>query len=245
MNEDIHAATDPLFWSFHAFIDLLFDQWQRENRYPAVGCLKCAFRGMTGWTPERVVRTEDIGYVYDRETCLPPAPLKAKAAPMMELAPHAATFEVGHNKRSAAEGPLVFEVTPPSQYFRTAEIQLSGAELPSDFSYSGEVYLYPSATKLDLASSAFRERWRVGRFAVWALHHEDGHSHGGNAELFVDATTELSYIRKHQPASKWKVAVVVDDVRPVEKAADPKTLRARIVIDDVKIAVDRGSEEYK
>ena len=132
--------------------------------------------------------------------------------------------------------------TSPFPPATSAEIELAGAELPSDFSYAGEVYLYPAATKLDLASSAFRHRWSVGRFAVWALHEDPEHDHGGDANLFVDATTELKYIRKHQPGSKWKVAVVVDSVRPIGGKGDAKALRARIVIDDVKIALDRGRE---
>ena len=241
MKTDTRAATDPLFWSFHAFIDLLFDQWQRENRYPAMGCIDCAFRGMTGWTPRRIEHTEDLGYVYDTAACGAPQAKLAAAA----LAPCAMMMEVAHNTRSAAAGPLVFDVAIPTGYFRTAEIELSGAELPSDFSYSGHVYLYPAATAFDLASSAFRTRWRVGAFAVWALHRESDHDHGGEANLFVDATTELEYIRKHQPGSKWKVAVVVDEVTPVETKADAKALRSRIVIDDVRIAVDRGRGESK
>jgi tyrosinase len=234
MKDDTRAATDPLFWSFHAYIDLLFDQWQRDNRYPAMGCLDCAFRAMTGWTTRRVEHTDAIGYVYDMASCAPP---------QARLARKAMTMDVAHNTRSAAEGPLVFDVAVPTGYFRTAEIELARAELPSDFSYSGHVYLYPAETKLDLASSAFRKRWRVGEFSVWALHHDAEHNHGGEANLFVDATTELEYIQKHQPGSKWKVAVVVDNVDPVETKAGAKTLRSRIVIDDVRIAIDRGRGE--
>ena len=240
MKTDTRAATDPLFWLFHAFIDLLFDQWQRDNRYPSMGCLDCAFRGMTGWTPKRVERTEDLGYVYDTATCGAP---QAKLAAAAALAPRAMMMEVAHNTRSAAEGPLTFDVDIPTGYFRTAEIELARAELPSDFSYSGHVYLYPAATTFKLASKAERTRWLVGEFAVWALHRDSDHDHGGEANLFVDATTELEYIRKHQPGSKWKVAVVVDEVIPGDTKDDLKTLLSRIVIDDVRIAVDRGRGE--
>ena len=240
MKTDTRAATDPLFWSFHAYIDLLFDQWQRDNRYPTLGCLDCAFRGMTGWTTRRVEHTDAIGYEYDSTSCTPPRAKIAAAAP---LALHAMSIDVAHNTRSAAEGPLVFDVAVPTGYFRTAEIELARAELPSDFSYSGHVYLYPAETKLDLTSSAFRKRWRVGGFAVWALHHDAEHNHGSEANLFVDATTELEYIQKHQPGSKWKVAVVVDEVDPVDTKTDAKALRSRIVIDDVRVAIDRGRGE--
>jgi len=238
MESDTTAATDPLFWSFHAYIDLLFDQWQRDNNYPALGCPDCAFRGMTGWTPKLVEHVEDMGYAYDLGTC---APAKGKLA-AASLASQEMMTEVAHNTRSAAAGPLVFDIAVPTGYFRTAEIELAGAELPSDFSYAGEVYLYPAAAKLDLASSAFRRRWSVGRFAVWALHEEPEHDHGGDANLFVDATTEMKYIRKHQPGSTWKVAVVVDSVRATGGKGDAKALRSRIVIDDVKIILDRGRE---
>jgi hypothetical protein len=161
------------------------------------------------------------------------------------MAPRTTMREVAHNTRSAAEGPLVFDVAVPTDYFRTAEIELSGAEVPSDFSYSGHVYLYPAATKLDLESSAFRSRWYVGDFAVWALHRAPGHDHGKEANLFVDATTELEYIQKHQPGSKWKVAIVVDSVIPGKGKGNAEGLRSRIVIDDVKIALDRGRERSR
>src|ERR1043165_2329042 len=115
-----------------------------------------------------------MGYEYDLQTCAPPKGKLAAAS----LAPRGMMTEVARNTRSAAAGPLVFNISVPTAYFRPAEIELAGAELPSDFSYAGEVYLYPAATKLDLASSAFRHRWSVGRFAVWALHEDPEHDHG-------------------------------------------------------------------
>lgn len=245
MNEDIHAATDPIFWSFHAYIDLVFDRWQRQYKYPLVGCRSCAFRGMTGWTPERVEHTEQIGYVYDLQNCTPAPRTAAGAVALQALVAREVTFDVAQNKKTAADGPLVFSIDVPSHYFRTAEIELDGAEIPSDFSYSGTVYLYPATAKLGLGSSAFRRRWRVGKFAVWALHHDMEHDHGSEATLFVDATTELSYIRKHQPGTKWKVAVVVDEIRPTEAKQSAQALRSRIVFDRVRVTVDRGAEEQR
>src|SRR5262249_41210412 len=39
------AALAPIFWSFHAYIDLIWDRWQRVHQM-APTCLDCPLRGL-------------------------------------------------------------------------------------------------------------------------------------------------------------------------------------------------------
>jgi len=59
------AAQDPIFWSFHAYIDLIYQQWQCDYAEPP-NCLECNFRAMTDSRVKDVVDIErQLGYVYD------------------------------------------------------------------------------------------------------------------------------------------------------------------------------------
>ena len=81
MGDPRMAAYDPIYWSYHAFIDLQWSRWQ-ERYDVAPTCLDCVLRGFRG-DPKTsaVVKIETLGYRYD----VPPAPVRAAAT---AAAPH-------------------------------------------------------------------------------------------------------------------------------------------------------------
>jgi len=237
MRVDTTAAVDPLFWSFHNYIDLVFARWQKAHPDQALGCLDCKLRGMPEWTPRNVTNTEDLGYVYDLTTCpAPPHAVASFAAPKAALA-------LIEPKKSMAAGSVIVDLKIPQPDFVTAEVEITGAEVPSTFSYRGAVYLYPAETKLAPTDEQFKHRYRLGEYSVWSLHHAD-HNMPSTATLYVDATTELRYLAKKYAGAAWKLAVVLDDVQPNDASATavPLSLRSEVRFDEVSIVFDRGQK---
>jgi tyrosinase len=237
MQSDTTAAVDPLFWSFHDYIDLVFARWQLAHPGQVLGCPDCKLRGMPEWTPRNVTRTEDLGYVYDMTTC--PAPTFRTTA----LGMPKAAIELVKPKKSMAAGPVIVDVTIPQPDFTTAEVEIQGAEVPSTFSYRGAVYLYPAETALAPHDASFSRRYRLGDYSVWALHHGNHRQHH-EAVLYVDATTELRYLAKKYPGAAWKLAVVLDDVQLTDTTSNvvPLSVRSEVRFDEVSFVFDRGKQ---
>jgi len=237
MLNDTKAAVDPLFWSFHDYIDLVFAQWQAAHPGEVLGCLDCKLRGMPEWTPRNVTKLDDLGYFYDLTTCSAPS-LESGAFGM----PKAAML-LTKPKANMAKGPVIVDVTIPQPDFVTAEVEIRGAEVPSTFNYRGAVYLYPAGTKLASLDPDFNKRYRLGDYSVWALHH-GGHQMQEEATLYVDATTELRYLAKTHAGQAWKLAIVLEDVQLTdpEAKAVPLSLRSEVRFDEVSFVFDRGKQ---
>ena len=243
MRVDTEAAVDPLFWSFHAYIDALLAQWQSAHPAQRVGCRTCAFNALPQWTPALVEDTEKLGYVYELDTCS-----KAWTTPILTaaVAAPAKTMQLGTLTRSAAEGPAVFDVSIPNGEFRSVELRISGAEVPAEFDYGGSVYLYPQKVKLAPADPEFRRKYLVEHFGIWAM--QKHQHHPGETNVFVDATDVMRYLSRTEPGARWKVAVIVDEVTPLseETVLTPEALRdlkSVIRFDSVSLVFDRGFEE--
>ena len=240
MTSDTTAAKDPLFWVFHNYLDLVFDDWQRTYSYPKVPNPDRELNKLPGWTAGKVERTEALGYTYDRKSCgSTPAPRTLALAELPASLP--VTTATGTGAK-----PFSFDIAMPQPGFRSAEIHLQGSPFPEDFSYDATLYLYPSGKVLDTADAAFVQKYRVDSFDVWA-HREDAEHAGHNAkgELYIDATTELAYLAKTAPGSHWKVAVVVDRIYGVggSAASDIAKKMQSIHFDAASIELNRGEEQ--
>ena len=241
---DTTAAVDPLFWAFHNYIDLVFARWQLAHPGEKPGCADCPLRGMPTWTPAKVTNTQDLGYEYDLTTC-PTLAAAGAAASMSMLSTAKPSMSLIKPKQSMASGPVVVDVTIPQPGFDSAEVRIGGAEIPSTFSYRGAVYLYPAGTKLATTDEEFRQRYRIGEYSVWSLHHGQQHAQQHAqpvADLFVNATTELRYLAKKYPGAHWKLAVVLDDVQlnDTEAKAVSLSIRSEVKFDEVSLVFDRA-----
>lgn len=254
MYDDSTAAEDPLFWLFHAYIDLVFDTWQRKYHYPAVGCASCSLQVMPGWTPSMVERTEMVGYVYDTTNCPAPASTESvleSVASMSKTMPMLTrSSSVLAATERTSELPISFDIAVPPAGFDIAELRFKGAEQPSDFSYHVSVYLHPTNVAAAPEDAAFKRQYRVEELTVWALSaagahsgQHEGHHVASETDLYVNATTELRYLAKVAPGSRWKVTFIVDDILPrkgVKSESLSRDLKRRITIEGVDLVLDRG-----
>jgi hypothetical protein len=246
MSDDVTAAVDPLFWLFHAHIDHLFDRWQRHHSFPKPDNpsedLGFSDKSRPAWTNDNTQHVETFGYTYNDGTCGRPSTAQAsmRVATALDFTPTMA--EVAVPKHRGGE-PMIFDLTIPEQGFDTAELRLVGTDYPKDITYHVSVYLYPPGKKLATSDAAFRRRYAVEDFTVWAIHPASGHMH--TPDVFVNATTELKYLAKSSPGSRWKVAVVVDSVATAGRSltgAAAKSVRDQVHFDGIALALNRGEE---
>jgi tyrosinase len=242
MTSDTTAAKDPLFWVFHNFLDLVFDDWQRRYSYPKVPNPDRELNKLPGWTAGKVERIENLGYTYDRKSCGSAPAAKAAA---LTLAEQPVSLPVNAGPGTGAR-PFTFDIAIPQPGFESAEIHLQGSPFPEDFSYDATLYLYPSGKVLNTADAAFVQKYRVDSFDVWAHREDPAHAgHDAHGELYIDATTELTYLAKTAPGSRWKVAVVVERIYGVGGAAasDVTKKKQSIHFDAASIELNRGEEQ--
>ena len=264
MFDDATAAADPMFWSFHAYVDVIHTCWQKRWNQDKPGCPDCPFVGMPGWTPSRVATTEALGYTYDfaktpcaaPELVAEPAMAMAHAMPGAEAAPPEPEYvprslrRLSTTEQSAAQ-PVTVDVTIPPAEFATAHIRLDGLEVFPDYNYTGNVYLYPAGTSLAPADAAFRRQYLVEQLAVWGTGgHENHDSATADAPhevtVDVDATTELRFLAKTQPGAKWRIAIVLDPPQPQSTSTRPAASAAiarAITVDRISLVFDRDRME--
>jgi tyrosinase len=233
MTDDKTAAKDPLFWSFHAYIDLVFDCWQKTQKITDVGCPDCPLRALPGNpTAKDVKSTAALGYTYDFKNTACTEPNLFAMPKVLALA--------SHQKKST---PYVVDLTIPRPSFATAHVRLEGLPVFPDYNYSGRVFLYPATVTLASSDADFRGKYQVDRFAVWGLgdtEHAPHHEAAVTAD--VDASTELDYLAKKQAGTKWKIAVVVDkpsaQYESTRKNASAE-VQHEITFDHVSVIYDR------
>ncbi len=80
MENPMTAAEDPIFWSFHAYIDYIWDRWEKKWGADRVTCLDCTLRTLTLKPKTRdVLKLEDLGYEYQPTQPGPPSVLMLAA----------------------------------------------------------------------------------------------------------------------------------------------------------------------
>jgi tyrosinase len=143
------AANDPIFWSFHAFLDLLW--WYRQQQIPddQVSCMDCELRGMekvreaspTKAGPTKVmdvISAETLGYIYDFKP--PPAGLVNAHETFAEELPALAAESV-----APAQNVKTFPVTLSAGAGSSLKVTLENVREADRESYTAFVYLYPKS----------------------------------------------------------------------------------------------------
>jgi FtsP/CotA-like multicopper oxidase with cupredoxin domain len=208
------AALDPMFWSFHAYIDLLWDRWQKIYHIDPT-CLDCPLRGLPAEkTAKDLIDVEEqLGYFYtenaglaDRLAMAPAAaPLLAAQRPagepkVFELLPAGAPENLappqaapGEGRDFSGAGPFSFKIEVPRPgTYGTAHLLLAGVKVPTTLSYGGTVYLHPAEVPIDPSKPESR-RYAAGSISVWVGHAQAG-EHEAHAErrgLYTNITKAL------------------------------------------------------
>ena len=177
------AAEDPIYWSFHCFIDRLWERWDRVHGSQPT-CLDCVLRAFpTAPHAGDVSRTENpidlgggistLGYFYTfqpDEVEPAPRPDSANTDVLFHamIAAPAVDHETLYVLRPTGRG-LTFEVPRLEDIPRRAVLWLVHLT-PPNRSYRLPVFLHPAHVPYT-DDAGFVEAYHIGDFNFWQAHH--------------------------------------------------------------------------
>lgn len=210
MSDPGTAAMDPIYWSYHAFIDLQWDRWQKIFGTPPTSLTK-VLRGFDGApTVDGTVNVTDLGYFYTHtpESIAAPTP-----APLVTLEPRATrlTTDISGAERSVVvwggDGPFSFKGIKPAMFHR-ADLWFDEVRIPDTLSYRIEVFLHPVGEEYKAADAA-------GSLTIWKGHKTlDGKRHHMTANVFLPVTDKLKKIAAANPGKELAATAVVTPIAP-------------------------------
>lgn len=210
------AAEDPIYWSFHCFIDLMWAEWQRRNGAPALTSPTRELRGFLDQPKHKIADfhdTQDLDYTYEYSNQLatafgvstpPPIPRDlVTAKPMEPVSDDDISTQLRDTER------LQFRFSAPPEGGQRLAVRLNELKVPLTGSFMMRAYAHPSNVEFR-ADDDFEQQFGVGYVVMWRAHvHEggdhDGHGgHGGHGGSAPAA---------HHPAActaRFDVTAVVD-----------------------------------
>ncbi len=198
MGSPRRAAEDPIYFSFHAFIDLLWAEWLRRNSAPPPTSPEADLRGFLE-KPKHKVRdfqsTTDLGYEYKYTEQLEEAFGIIVVLPTIRRPPVRERRELIATQEALAPQPLpaVFADSMASELRRTSRVEyafpappapiaaavvrLKDLKVPTRWSYMLRAYVHPKDVPFDKDDADFERRYFVEYVVLWVSHDED---HGGH-----------------------------------------------------------------
>ena len=173
------AAEDPIYYSFHCFIDLLWAEWQRRNGTPPATSPDSDLRGFDSQPKHKVKDfqdTEALDYVYEYSDKLkeafgihaPPPPPPPEPPELRTTEPLEPVFEQGVARAISDAERLEYRV-PAVKEGAEAAVRVR-VKVPTKGSYTLHGYLHPADVPFDRDDSEFAERYYVGYASAWQSH---------------------------------------------------------------------------
>jgi hypothetical protein len=181
------AALDPIFWSFHAFIDVVWTRWQRLHVTDAT---PQPFRDENAiiWFRDRsfavktTAKTSDFNYEYDYDYASVDGPLPSPAvvaaaptvsvySPPRRTVPLVAAGEAGRYFTLRPGGPIISGLN--------AVIRIADVPVFREQSYRLNLYLHPENIEVSSINSQARGPLLLRTITLWKAHHD------GQVQLLV------------------------------------------------------------
>ncbi|MCI5165902.1 MAG: tyrosinase family protein [Candidatus Electrothrix sp. GM3_4] len=202
------AAEDPIFWVFHAFIDLLWWKWQQQPGHSVDTGFNFRLCGLvrnsaTGerWVVKDTVATDlpPLGYSYEftEPALIPISPLHHPAAEMI----------------AEAARPVVqlktMDFNIPNTEPGRSMLSLEGIANLNQNSFDLLVFLTPQGQAVNPRSPAFVQEHLVELLSIWQVHFQHAHHNSEHATMDrrVDLTDALKELSKNHSGEIWTVSV--------------------------------------
>jgi tyrosinase len=250
------AANDAIFWSYHAFVDLIW--WWRQSQITETPttCLDCPMRGIPIKTalgtqlntdaaqPPRLKHVFDakkLNYTYDFEPPPPPAgPVIASAGArsFSSRLPTLAEIALG-----TPDYVWSFKTRFPATGSDTTSVTLRNVDVAKNFAYIAFVYVHPSNVAYKRSDPAFRDSYLVGHYSQWINSHAN---HGASAKrTFVVSFDRGAYPNLTAAAGgevTVSVAIHVQSQNPQPRPSAAASSKETLVRTDTRIgSVGLGS----
>lgn len=229
MGDPQFAAEDPIFWSFHAYIDLIWDRWQKVHNVEPT-CLDCDLRGLPAEKkPKDLIRIRgQLGYFYRENETITPIILAQREAMseipksrIIQLRPPVSIAGAAASEVTGFGGvkPLLFEMEIPREPFRTARLLFVDVTIPTSISYRGEIYLLEPGKPFEQATTDPNNPL-AGRLSVWVGHSDQGAGHEHKPpSIYVDITERLRRLVSAHAGQKWMVGLQMEPIELKSKRA--------------------------
>lgn len=199
MGDPATAAEDPIYWSFHCFIDLLWDEWQRRNPGVPATSPDADLRGFLEQPMHKVRDFQDVialSYAYDHTTALRDA-LQAAQKPPSDGTIAArraldALFTRSLPQQLATESRAAFAL-PMVEQAKRLVVRLEELKIPTVGSYTLRAYVHPRKVRTDQLSPSALQQYEAGYVSLWKAHMDhSGHDrHGGHGQAHHPASAFL------------------------------------------------------
>ncbi len=193
MGDPATAALDPIYFSFHCFIDLMWAEWQRRNNSPLVTSPDTKLRGFLTQPLHMVEDFADtvaIGYHYEYTDQLntafgigapppPPPPIldMIDVRFLEPLSDSPVATEIERNER------VQYRIPAPPENAQRVVIRIGNIAVPISGSYKLRAFIHPHDVAFRPNDAEFADAYGVGYVSMWRAHAHaaaNGHRHGGH-----------------------------------------------------------------
>jgi len=220
MSDPQSAVQDPIFWSFHAGIDLCWSRWQHlhvtdARPQPFVDPEAVLWFQNRSFTVGTTGKTSDYFYEYDYDYSKDAAAVAVAGAAPAVLA-QASITKPPRNVIPFTAGPekdrhVTMEQATPAT---TSEVlRLGDVKYFSGRSYRLNLYLHPRTVDISGLGADARKEYFMRTLTLWKAHHD------GTAEMFIRPTPEQAA----RLGEGWVVTIQSEDVvrEPPKKTSAP------------------------
>lgn len=194
MTHPTTAATDPIYFSFHCFIDLLWAEWQRRHAMPAPTSPQSKLRGFLTQPKHKVAdfaQTLALDYRYEYtdqlnaafDVLAPPTPLPLPP-PLLETIPLIPVSGADLVTELREKAQVQFGIAAAASYAaqgRRVGLRLEEVRIPLTGSYLLRAFFHPVDVRFQRDDEEFAKRFDIGYLAMWQAHpHSEGTGHDGH-----------------------------------------------------------------
>ncbi|MDQ4032330.1 MAG: tyrosinase family protein [Actinomycetota bacterium] len=205
------SAEDPIFFSFHCYIDLLWAQWQEDfETDTGLDSRLCGLFKDREHLEENRFHVRDtldpeaqLGYVYEYT---PGEVAPEREAQAVAPFPTHPALDVVTSARNRPALVRTISLTVPQPGVKDALLRLTDVHVTRPFSYGADIYLTPAREELRTEDRAFRARYLANVLYFWQSHH----SHGDNTHnITVDLGRALKSLARPHAGELWVVSVAL------------------------------------
>lgn len=252
MGTPFTAAEDPVYWSFHAYIDLIWSRWQRRHN-TSYECPDCKlWLEPDQFTVENMTETTNYGYEYDYDFSIDDPVLAASTFfPSGSITMKKESVGARALRASPESGTNVGTAEPGTSMPRKL-LKLSGIQVYQDLTYRLLIYVHPDDISIEALSEADREPYLVTTKTVWRSHmgvNSSDTDAGVSREnrrpsLYIDVSNALNAYSDNE----WTVTVLAESAPNIlagteayqsQKASEDNKIEALQNIIETMEIVDR------
>jgi tyrosinase len=198
----VTASDDPIYWSFHAFIDLIWARWQRLHRQEFGAPDATLWLEPKTWKVSDKVTTADWGYEYEYDFGAdgPPSASSPPATAVSSAPIGRRPLTIDLDAKTAIVTGRIEPQAPSAGLF----LRIQRVKPLPDVTYKMFVFVHPVDVNITSIPDG-RGQYLADQFAIWALGHDHGH-HRHASDVFVPLEDAIAKLQ----GSPWRITMLTE-----------------------------------